>query len=411
MSQQLTPENQLSKDPGDDTQRRFRYQAAYAAIQSLALLDTDSEVVLIYCEHYEDVLVKRKDDTYIGIQVKTRLVGKDAFKAYETEVVNSIKRFVEHEIEFGVSCFVEYHLVANCGFWYNEENSSNLHYILKVANDDKQDPMLGKFIKKILVEIPSSSHEIVINVLQKTKLLVSPGLDDIESRLLGLLMQIPDLKESAQYVPLITKELINKCLNAASLVHNSPKMGYLHILRNPENEYTKLTIKEKQITKEIVLNLIKEFTKSADESLLFASGSLSQIPEGKKRLSIKMKRGGLSEENINLHEDLKISTEYQLRLWNGKYGFPKTDSRYQHIKTIVRTQCQEAYDITRSNKEVFGLEMLNDVRKRLTIVYNEDLSSFFGLRYEHLLGICSILTEECKIWWSEKFDTNGEEES
>jgi len=39
-----TPANTLdTKDPDDDVQRRFRYQAAYAAIISLDLLDENSE--------------------------------------------------------------------------------------------------------------------------------------------------------------------------------------------------------------------------------------------------------------------------------------------------------------------------------------------------------------------------------
>jgi hypothetical protein len=413
MSQQLTPDNQLSKDPGDDTQRRFRYQAAYAAVMSLSLLDEDSGVSLIYCEHHEDVLVKRKDNTFIGIQVKTRASGKSPFKANDEEVVNSIKRFVEHEIKFNNSCFSRYNLVANCGFWYDRKDGSNFKYILELAkNDDRQNATLDKFIKNILTLLPLSSQEIIINVLQKTDLVTSPGLDDIESHLLNLLTKIPNLKESkVEYVTDITKRLIDKCLNAASLVHNSPKIGYFPILDNPQDEKLKLIIKEKQITKESILNLIKEITEDVDKSLLLASSSLSQMPKGIKKLIIKMEHGGLSKENIELAGDHKTSAEFQLVLWEKKHGFSKADSHYQHVKTIVRTQCQEAYDVTISDEELFGLKMLNEVRERLKIIHKEDKSSLFNLRYEHLFGICSILTEECKIWWSKKFDIDKEVKS
>ena len=313
-------------------------------------------------------------------------------------------------MKFGDSCFIRYNLVANCGFWYDEKNGSNFNYILELAkNDDRQNTTLNKFIKNILTVLPISSQEIIINVLQKTDLVTSPGLDDIESHLLNLLTKIPNLKESkVEYVTDITKKLIDKCLNAASLVHNSPKIGYFSILENPQDEKLKLIIKEKQITKESILNLIKEVTEDVDKSLLLASSSLSQMPKGIKKLVIKMEHGGLSKENIELAGDHKNSIDYQLALWNRKHGFSKADSHYQHVKTIVRTQCQEAYDVTISDEELFGLKMLNEVRKRLKIIHEEDKSSLFGLRYEHLLGICSILTEECKIWWSKKFGNRSQ---
>lgn len=59
-------------DPGDETARRFSYQWAYTAILACGLLDTDGQVLELYCEHHEDVLVKRRDGQFHAIQVKTR---------------------------------------------------------------------------------------------------------------------------------------------------------------------------------------------------------------------------------------------------------------------------------------------------------------------------------------------------
>jgi hypothetical protein len=47
-----------TEDPGDDVQRRFRYQHAYAAIQCLKLLEPTSEFIAVYCENHEDVLLR-----------------------------------------------------------------------------------------------------------------------------------------------------------------------------------------------------------------------------------------------------------------------------------------------------------------------------------------------------------------
>src|SRR4030067_878547 len=89
-------ENELdTADTGDDTQRRFRCQAAYAATLSLDLLNPTSEFEELFCEHREDILVRKKDKSFIGIQVKTRESGRDLFKANDPEIINSLKRFVE----------------------------------------------------------------------------------------------------------------------------------------------------------------------------------------------------------------------------------------------------------------------------------------------------------------------------
>lgn len=57
-------------DPGDDMQRRLRYQATRAVMLSLSLLDDDAETEEIFCEHHEDLLIKKKGNRFIGEQVK-----------------------------------------------------------------------------------------------------------------------------------------------------------------------------------------------------------------------------------------------------------------------------------------------------------------------------------------------------
>ncbi len=47
----------LPRDPGDEVQRRFRYQINYAALKALQMLAPDSKVRSVYCEHLEDVLL------------------------------------------------------------------------------------------------------------------------------------------------------------------------------------------------------------------------------------------------------------------------------------------------------------------------------------------------------------------
>jgi len=61
------PEYTISEDPGDDIQQRYRYQAACAAIISLSLLSGDSEFECLFCEHHEDILIKKVDGKFIAM--------------------------------------------------------------------------------------------------------------------------------------------------------------------------------------------------------------------------------------------------------------------------------------------------------------------------------------------------------
>lgn len=172
----IAPDKTLSAtDPGDDTQRRYRYQAVYAAIISLDLLDEESEFEEIFCEQHEDTLVKKKDGTFIGIQVKTRAPGRELFKSNDESVIKSLKRFVELSVEYP-NHFSRFVLATNYAFWSEKKNSSNLRYLLKLAKEavetdsNQLSRPLSGYIKKLIKKIylapnVSVTSDMILNVL------------------------------------------------------------------------------------------------------------------------------------------------------------------------------------------------------------------------------------------------------
>ncbi|MFX0136415.1 MAG: hypothetical protein ACFFDN_22425, partial [Candidatus Hodarchaeota archaeon] len=131
---------------------------------------------------------------------------------------------------------------------------------------------------------------------------------------------------------------------------------------------------------------------------------LSSFPLGTKKLELKMDAGGISYDNIRLQKDNKFSAENHFVTWVYKENVNKAEKKYNQIQLIIRNESQEVYDENFDDNELFGIKMLIDLRKRLRIRYNSEKSSFFDCKYEHLLGMTAILTEECKIWWSKKFE-------
>ena len=119
-------------DPGDDMQRRLRYQASYGALLCLDLLiEEEDGAAEIFCEHHEDFLVKTKSGKYVGVQVKTRLPGEGPFKSGDEAVKNALSRFIALDLAFP-NQFVRFVLVANCDFYDVGESETNLVYVLEL---------------------------------------------------------------------------------------------------------------------------------------------------------------------------------------------------------------------------------------------------------------------------------------
>jgi hypothetical protein len=404
-----TPDTELdSRDPGDDVQRRFRYQSTYAAILSLSLLDEESEFEKLFCEHHEDILVKRIDGSFMGVQVKTRVIEQGPFKAGDEQILKSLKRFMELERKYP-ELFSKYVLAANCGFWNGRKNSSNLHHLLEIIKDEDNSSVLDRSdlssIKRVASEIDSVDSQIILNALRKIELQRGPGLDDYQLRLDKLLSERPELKgKRYDEIQKVSNALIERMFQASTLSYASPKRDYFALLDDPETAKNQAIIEGKRINRDTVLSIIQKTF--SGEALLrtYESISTSELPRGMKKLELKMAAGGLSVQNIDLAKDYKYSTEVLLEEWLHKYGPEGVTKRYEHLSTIVRTECQEAYDAKHSDRKVFGEEMLDEIRQRLRGRHKEEYENLFGCNYEHLLGISGILTEECKVWWSVPFE-------
>lgn len=395
-------------DRGDDTLRRYRYQAAYAALISLDLLKEDCEFEEIFCEHHEDILVKGKDNRFIGIQVKTRKHGRGPFTFSDQEITTSLIKFIKLEYEHP-DHFKRYVIAANCGFWQKSPNESNLVYCLNALRK-KEAAILNNagFLKRVkkLANATKCDETFVTKVLRKVRTEESPSLDAYESLLVKEMAEIPKL--AGERVDVINKAanlLIDAMVRAGSLAHTSARSAYFAILDNPETAKTDQVIRGKRVTRAIVERAINQVVSAATSLRTRMPINLSDLPKGMRKMELKMAKGGISIQNIDLAKELKFSTEYLLTGWIHKYGSREAGKRHEHLSIIVRNECQEAYDLVKADDSLFGEDMLKEVRKRLRKRYYREVKSrYTDSLYEHLLGITAILTEECKTWWSEVFD-------
>jgi len=401
-----TPEDQLSSDPGGDIQSRFLYQGICAAIYSLALLDTKNEIESLYCEHYEDILIKGVDGRYNGVQVKTRETRLGPFTANDDEIVTSLCRFVEIEKEFP-DLFIHYTITSNCGFWEKQKNKSNLNYIIKVIKACKnyKEAIRNQHCTKFLQKIKNSTindTDLVFQTLKKVRTDKKPDMSSILSYLMVTLASIFDIEHRRFYIiKELANTLINKMIMAASLTYKGKREGFYMLLRDPDLEKTNDIIKGKKITKAEIISIFDAVV-SKDTVWDISSKVLPKEESDGLTMESKLELGRISEPNIEFMKIAKSVAEAYFVKWHYKYKKEDARNRYNQILFIVYNECITIYDSLRNDNNPFGQEMLNRIRKRLQERFLNNKDAVFGCELEILQGVVGMLTDQCHIWWSKK---------
>gem|GEM_PF-3792916 len=128
-------------DAGDETQRRFRYQINYAALKTLQILRSRSDVAAVYCEHLEDVLIEHVDGMLTGIQVKSRELNQKPFKSSDDSVKGSLARFCVRDARYP-GRFKGFVLATNFVF-FSGHGVDDLRNILKRCRENPNHTGVG----------------------------------------------------------------------------------------------------------------------------------------------------------------------------------------------------------------------------------------------------------------------------
>jgi hypothetical protein len=402
-----SPDQILSKkDKGDETQNRFRYQNACACFISLNLLSEDRKFNELYCEQHEDILLKLINGKFSGIQIKTKNLDLTPFDLYDEAIFNSFKRFVEHNINFPDK-FESYIFATNAGLLKSDSKGVKeyIDWLRSIGLEDleKSKKEFGKFTKKIATDL-GVSLEIVANALIKVKFREGlPHYGDIDDKISAKLGNINECKSSyIRVINEITSKLIKLHNDASSLKIDS---DYAFLSDNPEEELTKEIIEKKRITLDKLLDVITAEIKLNKNNLISVpiNSTIYSIPKSVKILEKKMDVGNITIDNINLIKDQKYAFEVLIAEQFYK-DQDQTERDYNHLRQIALNESQISYDETYDNSNAFGMQMLKDLKKRIHDRHLRNADTFRGCEIEHIFGLIAILTEECKVWWSDKFE-------
>jgi hypothetical protein len=401
-------------DPGAETSNRYRYQAAYAGLVAVTAMEQVPDAVAVYCEHHEDILLEFQDGLCDAIQVKSQADSSAPLKGNGDVVLKSLRRFVELEAEFGAR-IRRYRLASISGFYKVGKSSSNVGHCLEQAQGcaptASPEPPLSTLIKKMNVA-DSTSPAVVLSSLKKVFLDPTlPKLRDIDGRVRQGIERLDgmgnyrasDLQEAAQSIIAMADE-------AGRATDGTSAEDYFAYLDDPEAHAAKALIAAKRLGLAEIRDAIHEAVKDAALLRSTEGADITQLPSSSGIAERKLDAGGMPIHVVELLGDLRSSAEFEVQRRLYRNGKAQANAQYDHAQLLIQAIAEDARQAVRQDgTEEYGQAMWADLRQRLDQLRIKDATSLVGFTPEQLTGVAMILTDLCKVWWSEPFDLNADQ--
>ena len=363
---QKSPDQTLGKgDPGDDVQRRFRYQAAVAAHICVQMLDENGVIEEVYCEQHDDVLVKLKNGAFDGIQVKTRAgATKGLFTSSDDDIKQAIARFVFLDNEFPGK-FSRFLLATNERFWQRKKDASNLPYLIGIAKEQldgkvsEGSKLVSDYSEKIR-ELMDLDDKKVAATLAKIQTVEYSKLNDMVLRLMEDLIKVKPELGGCPHAQLrsVAEAMIDSTSAAARACKDDSIKAYFVFCDDPEASIDSSVIESKRITSTLLDEIIRKVLTYEYTLPSRNQASISTLSSTARNTERKLSTGGVSRPSVILAKENKTHAEYLLTQWVHKFGVDEADRRYQHLRSVALTECTEAFDEVYSLDRLFGPRML-----------------------------------------------------
>lgn len=400
-------------DPGDETGRRFRYQYRYAAIQALRLLADENAPLSVICENHEDVIVKIGDTKFVAIQVKTREHDQEPFKAYDDAIKKALTRFAKLESKFSDQ-IVSYELVTNFQFWKKEETKSNLLWLLEsLAKRGNIKGLKKANDLRILVETISEASEVPAEVVVKAllKVKLTARNESLRTAMQDLRSAISEMEEFEDVPHKTVGKAAERLEEMAMKASTKELKGSVLDLYKPGSDFNAILSEQALAGKIIQPQNVRECLDAAIQEAAQTEpvGYAELLPntELPKDLDVmvkKMAAGDLEDARIDQMKTVKNSFDHLFLKWSRRYGSKKARVNYETVMSKVVFECTEAQVEAQKQGEPYGSEMYSKLLARLKILQEEPFNQVLKCDALHFMGAAAILTQECKAWWSKKFD-------
>jgi hypothetical protein len=394
-------------DPGDDTQLRFRYQHGYGVILLCGAATGALPYMAVWCEHHEDLLGEKPNGQFDSFQVKTATPESGPWKMSNQNLRKSIGRFVELDRQFPGK-FDAHSFVSNVQCYdtnqANEMGKSPIKFFRAVqvcVARDSLDLVYAKTLQDLAAKI-ECDRTMLFDTCKRVRIVKGPPLDGFETSIAH--EHLPKIDGCATLTPAeldaLRDELIQKVFNASSVAIDDPSKHWCCVLGN---DHINPRLRAKRLVAKDALQ-----DALADRMLVFRFAPLGvalNLGYGKRDLEIlakKLLKGGLVSQ-LDSMQSRTLSAEQHLLALVAQDA-DKASEVISQLKELVHGTCTDAEAIASANPDPWGLEMYRRVVTRLQNIADNQPNLVHHQLHECLMGVAGLLTEECKVWWSPKFD-------
>lgn len=397
---------------GDATTDRFRYQHRAAAIQFCNLLLKSDAYDAVYCEHWDDILVRCCDGKYVAIQIKSRAVHLPPFKTQDDEIIGSIARFVWLDKTFP-GAFVKFRFATNHALNCEAKAGNNPIFVIgqfvekpTCAKLRKNNPV-RLFAEAVGAKVGCTNDELA-NVLGKLEWEChGKGIDHNLGALHDILCEaVPDLndKHPRSTLQKIADNLTFKAYEASGKEGAGDVSSLYDVVQNFSDQRDSLIVAGKLVDAAAVNAIISTSLSTHAENELKSRLGSKGVPDSDDTMTKKLTYGGLENERVDRMKDFKTSMEAQYLRWSERFDVATANSRLDHLKVLIGDDCTEAKVKAEQGSEPVAPPMYEELRSRVKDRVAQKEGELYECGFEQLLGVAGIMTEECKVWWSDKFD-------
>jgi hypothetical protein len=405
-----------TRDPGDATQRNFRYQHAYGVMLMVGAKLGLRPYVAIWCEQHEDFLAERTDAKFDGYQVKTSRPENGAWRINDLAVRKAFGRFIDLVSEFGDSIgdlyFVSNTEPETVGPQNKDDNlraRCPVLFLEHVKSCETHADIAGVFQTSFLNMQADfgCAAERLFEVMRRVHFIVGPSRNEMDAVLChDHLAKLDDCKNlSAEKLNQFRDQLVGKVYYASSLLVSDP-IRHLRPVLSQKGLDPALAAKRL-----VVMDLIVYVEDLNPQKFQFIGDSQLRLGDARPAhvLQQKLDAGGLSEELDYMRERERSAERHLLEdVARRPERYPELQRQIEHV---VLGECREAHLRARSREAPYGPVMMIDLQDRLKRIAKEETSLIGGHPYECLIGMAGLLTSECKVWWSQRFPITDKEEA
>ena len=206
----------VSLDPGDETERNFRYQHQYGVVLLAAVRRGTLNYVALYCEHHEDFLAERPDGLFDGYQIKTSRPESGAWTLTSPALTKSIGRFVDLMTAFpdqiGKFVFVSNSDVDSVTSASTDDRRRGrcpglmLDHVRSCREADEMQPPFRNTFEALAAELGAEKAQL-FEVMRRLETVKGPSREDFDATLAQ--EHIGGLTECAHLAPGPLRELCN----------------------------------------------------------------------------------------------------------------------------------------------------------------------------------------------------------